>query len=81
LQTHFTIIVDGEGEVVLDTGATNFILTVPVLTVPDRFSCRIEGGYKIMSKTSEKALRTTILKVEKFSHTSQKSCSGRWWEW
>jgi hypothetical protein len=37
LQTLFTI--DGEGVFVLDTGATTFILTVP-----DRFSCRIEGG-------------------------------------
>jgi hypothetical protein len=42
LQTLFTI--DGEGVFVLDTGATTFILTVPTLTVPDRFSCRIEGG-------------------------------------
>jgi hypothetical protein len=32
-----------------------------------------------MSKTSEK--RTTTLKVEKFSHTSQKPCSERWREW
>jgi len=28
-----------------------------------------------MRNTKEKALRTTILKVEKFSHTSQKSRS------
>ena len=42
LQTLFTI--DDEGVFVLDTGATTFILTVPTLTVPDRFSCRIEGG-------------------------------------
>jgi hypothetical protein len=31
--------IDGEGVFVLDTGATTFILTVP-----DRFSCRIEAG-------------------------------------
>jgi hypothetical protein len=29
---------------VMDTEATTFILTVPTLTVPDLFSCRIEGG-------------------------------------
>jgi hypothetical protein len=34
-----------------------------------------------MSNTNEKALCTTILKVEFFSHTSQKSRSERWREW
>ena len=42
LMVLFTI--DDEGVFVLDTGATTFILTVPTLTVPDRWIFpRIEG--------------------------------------
>ena len=70
LQTLFTI--DDEGVFVLDTGATTFILTVPTLTVPDRFSLESKTVKHVKQREDKRLSRLESQQVRPFLHDASR---------